>query len=37
MKKIVILAMLALSFLATAALADNPTPDCSTGMCDWLR
>jgi hypothetical protein len=40
MKKLVILAMFAISFLATTATVmagDNPFPDCSTGQCDWLR
>ena len=37
MKKIVLLAMMALSFLAMTASADNPFPDCSTGGCDWVR
>ncbi len=40
MKKLVILAVMAISFLATAATvmaSDNPVPDCSGGVCDWLR
>jgi hypothetical protein len=37
MKKMAFLLMLALSFLATGALADNPTPDCSKGGCNWVR
>ena len=40
MKKLVLLAMLAISLFATAATvmaSDNPVPDCSGGMCDWLR
>jgi hypothetical protein len=37
MKKIVLLALLALSFMATNALADNPVPDCSQGGCNWVR
>jgi hypothetical protein len=37
MKKIVFLALLALSFMSTVALADNPVPDCSNGGCNWVR
>lgn len=37
MKKLVLLAMLALSFLAATASADNPFPDCSGGVCQWVR
>jgi hypothetical protein len=37
MKKLALMVMFALSLLATGALADNPTPDCSTGQCNWIR
>lgn len=37
MKKIVLLAMFALSFLAATASADNPSPNCSNGGCQWVR
>jgi hypothetical protein len=38
MKKIVLLTMLALSFLAAAAMADNPIPICdASGSCNWVR
>jgi hypothetical protein len=37
MKKLMLLAMLALSFLSVAAMADNPLPICTNGGCDWVR
>jgi hypothetical protein len=37
MKKLVMLAMLALSFMAVSAMADNPAPNCTNGGCDWVR
>jgi hypothetical protein len=38
MKKIMLFALLALSFMATASMAsDNPVPDCSQGGCNWVR
>jgi hypothetical protein len=38
MKKIALLTMLALSFFAVTAMADNPVPICdASGSCNWVR
>jgi hypothetical protein len=38
MKKIALLAMLALSCFAVTAIADNPAPICdASGSCNWVR
>lgn len=38
MKKLVLLTMLALSFLTVSAMADNPVPICdASGSCNWVR